>query len=83
MHEDDERIRVAPFDAVEIELAGWWWTDDDPRFITGIDTKEIDTKQTKNQPTPSRWNVRTIGSCSECVALISMARSSSSSAVRG
>ncbi len=58
-HEDDERIRVAPFDAVEIELAGWWWTDDEPRFITGIDTKEIDTKQTKNQPTPSRWNVRT------------------------
>lgn len=23
-HEDDDRVRVAPFDAVEIELAGWW-----------------------------------------------------------
>ncbi len=23
-HEDDDRVRVAPFDAVEIELAAWW-----------------------------------------------------------
>jgi Uma2 family endonuclease len=23
-HEDDDRVRVAPFDAVELELAAWW-----------------------------------------------------------
>jgi Uma2 family endonuclease len=23
-HEDDDKVRVAPFDAIEIELAAWW-----------------------------------------------------------